>query len=135
MDGILHLEVLENAIKGNNFLHFVQGLLPRMNKWPLPNSVLIVDNVSIHKVAGIRELVEEYGAHLIYLPPYSPDFNPIELAFSTIKMWLRMNRDPVNQGIESEDGMVYNLFWEAVHSVTAEHAKGWFKHCGYIHDQ
>ncbi|KAH9979728.1 hypothetical protein BJV77DRAFT_924256, partial [Russula vinacea] len=49
MDGILHLEVLENAIKGNNFLHFVQGLLPCMNKWPLPNSVLVVDNVSIHK--------------------------------------------------------------------------------------
>jgi DDE superfamily endonuclease len=135
MDGILHLEVLENAITGNDFFRFVQGLLPCMNKWPLPNSVLVVDNASIHKVAGIRELVEEYGARLLFLPPYSPDFNPIELAFSTIKTWLRMNRDRVNQGIELEDGTVYNLFWEAVHSVTEEHAKGWFKHCGYIHNQ
>jgi transposase len=68
---------------------FIQGLLPHMNKWPLPNSVLVVDNASIHKVAGIREMVEEQGARLLFLPAYSPDFNPIELAFSTIKAWLR----------------------------------------------
>lgn len=103
-----------------------------MNKWPLPNSVLVVDNASIHKVAGIRELVEESGMRLLYLPPYSPDFNPIELAFSTIKGWLRTNRDRVNQEFGSEDGVVYNIFWEAVYTVTAEHAKGWFKHCGYV---
>lgn len=135
LDGILHLEVLENAITGNDFLRFVQGLLPRMNRWPLPNSVLVVDNASIHKVAGVQELVEEYGARLLYLPPYSPDFNPIELAFSTIKAWLRTNRDRMNREMELEDGMVYNVFWEAVHAVTAEHAKGWFKHCGYILDE
>ncbi len=134
MDGILHLEVLENAITGNDFHRFVQGLLPLMNEWPLPNLVLVVDNASIHKVAGIRELVEERGARLLYLPAYSPDFNPIELAFSTIKAWLRTNRDHVNQELESEDGTVYDVFWEAVHTVTAEHAKGWFKHCGYTLD-
>ena len=67
-----------------------------MNEWPLPNSVLVIDNASIHKVTGIREMVEERGAHLLYLPAYSPDFNPIELAFSTIKTWLRTNRDRVN---------------------------------------
>ena len=67
-----------------------------MNRWPLPNSVLVVDNASIHKVAGIRELVEESGMRLLYLPAYSPNLNPIELAFSTIKGWLRANRDQVN---------------------------------------
>ena len=103
-----------------------------MNEWPLPRSVLIIDNASIHKVAGIREMVEERGARLLYLPAYSPDFNPIELAFSTIKTWLRANRDRVNQELDAEDGVVYNVFWEAVHTVTAEHAKGWYKHCGYI---
>lgn len=81
-----------------------------MNKWPLPNSVLVVDNASIHKVAGIRELVEESGMRLLYLPPYSPNFNPIELAFSTIKGWLCTNRDRVNQEFGSEDGVVYNIF-------------------------
>ena len=131
LDGMLHLEVVENAITGDVFRRFVQGLLPRMNAWPLPNSVLVIDNASIHKVAGIREMVEERGARLVYLPAYSPDFNPIELAFSAIKAWLRLNRDHVNQELESENGMVYNALWEAVHSVTAEHAKGYFKHCGY----
>ncbi|SRR6266404_4890515 len=129
LDGIMHLEVVENAITGNVFREFVAGLLRRMNKWPLAHSVLVVDNASIHKVAGIREMVEEHGARLVYLPAYSPDLNPIELAFSSIKAWLRANRDRVNQ--ELETGTVYDAFWEAVHTVTAEHAAGWYKHCGY----
>ena len=131
LDGIIHLEVLDKAISGNDFRRFVQGLLPRMNEWPLPRSVLIVDNASIHKVAGIREMVEERGARLIYLPAYSPDFNPIELAFSKIKAWLRTNRDHLNTELDSGDASVYSSFWEAVHSVTVEHARGWYKHCGY----
>src|ERR1700677_2373044 len=102
-----------------------------MNKWPLPNSVLVVDNASIHKVAGIQELVEERGAHLLYLPSYSPDLNPIELAFSSIKAWLRANRDHLNQNLA---GSVYDALWQAVHSISAESAKGWYKHCGYIQD-
>ncbi|KAI0001614.1 hypothetical protein BJV77DRAFT_904211, partial [Russula vinacea] len=59
MDGILHLDVLENAITSDNFRSFVRGLLNHMNKWPLPNSVLVIDDASIHKAARIRELVEE----------------------------------------------------------------------------
>jgi hypothetical protein len=133
LDGILHLDVVENAVTGAAFRQFVEGLLPRMNKWPLPNSVLVVDNASIHKVAGIRELVEQHGMRLMFLPSYSPDLNPIELAFSSIKAWLRANRDRVNQAMESEDGSVYNALWQAVHSVTPEKARGWYKHCGYQH--
>ena len=62
LDGILHLEVVENAITGNDFHRFVEGLLPRMNKWPFPHSVLVVDNTSIHKVEGIHRMVEDHGA-------------------------------------------------------------------------
>ena len=102
-----------------------------MNEWPLPNSVLVVDNAAIHKVAGIRELVEGCGAHLLYLIVYSPDFNPIELAFSSIKVWLRTNRARLNVEFEIEDGSIYNTIWEAVYSVTADDAKGWYSHCGY----
>lgn len=131
LDGILHLEVVENAVTGAAFRRFVEDLLPRMNKWPLPNSVLVVDNASIHKVAGIRELVEGHGMRLMFLPSYSPDLNPIELAFSSIKAWLHANRDHVNQEMESETGMVYNALWQAVHSVTPDKARGWYKHCGY----
>jgi transposase len=131
LDGILHLEVVENAVTGASFRRFVEGLLPRMNKWPLPNSVLVVDNASIHKVAGIRELVEGHGMRLMFLPSYSPDLNPIELTFSSIKAWLRANRERVNQEMEAENGTVYNALWQAVHSVTPEKARGWYKHCGY----
>ena len=131
IDGIIHLEVLDNAVTGADFHHFVQNLLPCMNEWPLPNSVLVVDNASIHKVAGIRELVEEHGARLLYLPSYSPDLNPIELAFSSIKAWLRANQDHLNQNLA---GSVYDALWQAVHSISAESAKGWYKHCGYIQD-
>ena len=131
LDGILHLEVVENAITGNIFHQFIQGLLPQMNEWPLPNSVLIVDNAVIHKVAGIRELVEGHGACLLYLPVYSPDFNPIELAFSSIKVWLCANHTCLNAEFEIEDSSIYNAIWEAVYSVTADDAKGWYSHCGY----
>ena len=131
LDGILHLEVVENAFTGTAFCRFVEGLLPHMNKWPLPNSILIVDNTSIHKVAGIRKLVEEHGMRLMFLPSYSPNLNPIELSFSSIKAWLRTNRDEVNQEMESENGTVYNVLWQAVYSVTPEKARGWYKHCGY----
>src|SRR6266702_3652301 len=99
LDGILHLEVVENA--------------------------------AIHKVAGIRELVEGHSARLIYLPLYSPDLNPIELAFSSIKAWLHANRACVNVDLETGNGNVYDAFWEAVHSVTVDDAKGWYNHCGY----
>ena len=132
LDGILHLEVVENAVTGADFRRFVEGLLLQMNEFPLPNSVLVIDNASIHKIDGIRELVEDRSARLLYLPSYSPDFNPIELAFSTIKQWLRLNRDHVNQELQSRDGRIYDIFWEAIHSVTAEQARGWYKHCGYV---
>ena len=135
LNGILHLEVVENAVTGADFCRFVEGLLLQMNEFPLPNSVLVIDNASIHKVDGIWELVEDRGACLLYLPSYSPDFNPIELAFSTIKQWLRSNRDCVNQELNSGEGGVYNVSWEAVHSVTADQARGWYKHCGYIVDE
>jgi transposase len=131
LDGILHLEVVDKAITADDFRRFVQGLLPLMNEWPQPRSVLVIDDASIHKAARIREMVEERGARLLYLPANSPDFNPTEHAFSTIESWLRSNCDGVNQETESKNGAVKDAFSEAVHSVTAEDAKGYFRDCGY----
>lgn len=131
----MHLEILENANTGDNFCRFVEGLLPQMNAWPPPHSVLVVNNVSIHKVAGIQELVEETGVHLFYLPVYSPDYNPIEFTFSMIKVWLHSNCERVNQQYEAEGGMIYDISWEVVHVVMVEHARGWYKHCGYTVDE
>lgn len=129
LEGILHLEVTKDAITEDFFRQFVQGLLPHMNKWPLPNSVLVIDNAKIHKVAGIRDMVEECGARLLYLPSNSPDFNPIESAFPKIREWLHTNHDHVDQ--ELENGTARDVFLKGIRSVTAEHVKRWYKACGY----
>jgi hypothetical protein len=132
LDGILHAEVLDHPISGADFLLFVQGLLECMQPWPLPNSVLVMDNVAIHRVDGVHEMIKAHGSHLIYLPAYSPDLNPIEEAFSSIKAWLRGHRDYILDEIEGDGGDPYRVIWDTIYSVTPEDAYGWFQHCEYI---
>jgi DDE superfamily endonuclease len=71
---------------------------------------------------------------ILYLPPYSPDFNPIEEAFSVIKAWIRRIRAFVRGELSGEDGCnPYEMLWKAVFSIaTPENAEGWFHDCGYI---
>jgi hypothetical protein len=71
---------------------------------------------------------------LLYLPPYSPDFSPIEEAFSAIKAWIHSNRDYVHGELSGKATCdSYEMLWEAVFSaVTIEKAHGWFKDCGYL---
>lgn len=59
LDGVIHLEVIDRAFTGHKFTNFIRGVLDQMQPWPLPNSVLVMDNARIHKVPGIREMVEE----------------------------------------------------------------------------
>ena len=132
LDGILHSEVFNHTITGADFCIFVAGLLNRMQPWPLPNSVLVMDNVAIHKVDGIWEMIEEHGARLIYLPAYSPDLNPIEEAFSSIKVWLHANCNYVLSEVEGHGVDPYRVIWEAIYSVTPEDAFGWYQHSEYI---
>jgi len=90
--------------------------------------VVVLDNCSIHHDEDIRELiVEECGAHLIYLPPYSLDFNPIEEAFSAIKAWLRRN-----EGMMTEEDPIPWLVFQASAAIMADDALGWFADCGYM---
>lgn len=70
------------------FHDFIEGLLDRMQPFPAPNSVIVMDNARIHKNPHIVELIEEHGMHVLFLPPYFPDYNPIELAFSVIKAYV-----------------------------------------------
>jgi transposase len=78
--------LFEGAMDGEMFLAWVrQGLIPSLQ----PGDVVILDNLATHKVAGVRESLEAVGARLLYLPPYSPDFNPIENMWSKIKQILR----------------------------------------------
>ncbi len=78
--------VLDGPINGVWFQAYVeQVLVPTLSK----GDVVVMDNLGSHKAAGVREAIEAVGATLLYLPPYSPDFNPIEKAFSKLKALLR----------------------------------------------
>ena len=78
--------VLDGAMDGELFLLWVQTQLVPVLR---PGDVVILDNLPAHKPKAIREAIEAAEAELVFLPPYSPDFNPIELAFSKLKTWLR----------------------------------------------
>ena len=86
--------------------------------------VVIMDNLSAHKPARVRELIEERGCELIYLPAYSPDFNPIEEAFSKIKGMVRQ------AGARTKNALV-EVLGEALSAVSARDAQGYFEHAGY----
>jgi transposase len=86
--------------------------------------VVVMDNLSSHKGERIKELIEGRGCELIYLPPYSPDFNPIEQAFSKIKNLLREARAWVYE-------MLVEAIGKALSAVTLEDSQGFFEHCGY----
>jgi transposase len=121
LDGMLASMTIESPTDGDVFLAFLeQALCPRLQ----PGQLVILDNLGAHKVAGVRELVEGRGACLLYLPPYSPDFNPIEQAWSKIKQQLRTTKARVVDVLQQAAA-------EAIASITAENAVAWFRHCGY----
>jgi transposase len=112
---------IESPTDGDVFLAYLEQVLcPQLQ----PGQVVIMDNLSAHKVSGVREQIEARGARLIYLPAYSPDFNPIEQAWSKIKQWLRSAKARTLEALES-------AIAEALAAVTAANALAWFSHCGY----
>ncbi len=92
-----------------------------------PGRVVVLDNLGAHKGDRVRELVEERGCKLLFLPPYSPDFSPIEEAFSKVKTLLR------KAAARTRGALVEAIGW-ALDAVTAQDARGWFGHCGYPFD-
>jgi transposase len=83
-----------------------------------------MDNLKAHKVAGIREAIEATGAHLQYLPPYSPELSPIELAWAKVKTFLRARAARTREALEQ-------ALTEALKTLTPRDAQQWFRHCGY----
>ena len=86
--------------------------------------VVVLDNLGAHRSGRIRELIEQRGAELVFLPSYSPDLNPIEEAFSKMKNTLR------KVGARTHEALVEAISW-ALSEVTPQDAAGWFGHCGY----
>ncbi|QRW09356.1 DDE superfamily endonuclease [Ceratobasidium sp. AG-Ba] len=133
LDGILHLEIVEGSFTGDLFSDFIDGLLDVMTPFPGPNSVIIMDNCRVHKNPEILERIVARGMLYDFLPPYSPDFNPIESAFSAIKYHIRRHGSLAREALTDDDTLEAKLFLtEAVYSVSAKDAAGWFRMCGYI---
>jgi transposase len=83
-----------------------------------------MDNLSVHKLAAVRERLEACGCRLWFLPAYRPDFNPIEHAFSKLKIYLRRVRARTRQRLQS-------AIATGLQRITAQDARNWFKHCGF----
>ena len=113
--------VVEGSTNGMVFQTYLEEvLLPTLKK----GQVVVMDNLSAHKGERVRQLIEAKGCELIYLPPYSPDYNPIEQAFSKLKSYLR------EACARSQDTLV-EIIGEALRTITVSDACGFFKHCGY----
>ncbi|KAF8694338.1 DDE superfamily endonuclease, partial [Rhizoctonia solani] len=145
LDGILALRVIEGSFTAESFWDFIKHLLTKMNPYPGPKSVIVVDNARIHQSAETLEMIEARGMQFLFLPAYSPDCNPIKFAFSKIKSSIRRDGEMMRmmmvaaQAAEFRpqgdpdyvDPDVLTRIYQYVYSVTAEDAWGWFKHCNY----
>jgi transposase len=121
LGGMVAAMTIESATDGDVFLAYLEQVLcPKLK----PGDVVVMDNLSAHKVAGVRELIEARGAELLYLPPYSPDLNPIEQAWSKLKQLLRGAKARTTEALEQ-------AIAQALATLTAANASAWFAHCGY----
>jgi transposase len=112
---------VDGAINGAVFKAWVEQHLVRELR---VGDVVVMDNLSSHKVAGVAEAVESVGARVLYLPPYSPDLNPIELAFSKFKKLLR-------DGAERTVDKLWDLCGRILELFTETECRNYLKHCGY----
>lgn len=120
-EGLLGELTITGALDGEAFEVYVTRILvPKL--WP--GDVVVWDNLSAHKRKRAQIWVESAGAQVIFLPPYSPDFNPIELAFSKLKASLR------SAGARTRAELDLALA-AALDTITGRDAEGWFAHCGY----
>lgn len=99
--------VIDGPMNGNTFLAYVEQILAPSLK---PGDIVVLDNLSAHKVAGVREAVEAAGARLLYLPPYSPDFNPIEQLFAKLKALLRKAAERSVEGLWNRIASLLDAF-------------------------
>ena len=90
-DGILLARIYQGSTDSDVFEDFLGELLQWCGRWPQPKSVLVMDNASFHRSHRVEELCAEAGVILMYLPPYSPDLNPIEEFFAELKAFIRRN--------------------------------------------
>lgn len=120
-DGMVAPLVIDGAMNGETFLAYVRQFLVRVLK---PGDHVIMDNLAVHKVTGVRAAIESAGARVMYLPPYSPDLNPIEMAFSKLKALLRKAAERTVEKLWDRIGSLIPAF-------TAQECRNFMTHQGY----
>lgn len=119
--GIVAPMVIKGAMNGEAFLAYIeQCLVPTLRR----RDIVVIDNVSFHKVAGVEEAIQAGGAELRYLPQYSPEFNPIELVFHPLKAILRKAAERTIEGLQRRVGSF-------VRALEPAECIGYFRHAGY----
>jgi hypothetical protein len=128
IQGVLDLRIVRETVAGNDFVTFVENqLLPNLMNFNgyNSNSIVILDNCSVHHVSGVADSIESVGALCHYLPPYSPDFNPIELLFSKVKLMIKQMEVELSETMDIE-----TIVLAAFSTVSPEDCRGWIKSCG-----
>lgn len=122
MDGLGAVMSLQGAVDRAAFRTYVRDLLcPSLR----PGQVVVLENLSAHTTEAVRALIEAVGCRVLFLPAYSPDYAPIEQAFSKLKEALRAIGARTQEALEAAISTV-------IDTITAENARGWFAHCGYL---
>jgi len=120
-DGLTAPLVVDGAINGEVFLAYVQQqLVPTLRK----GDIVVMDNLSSHKVVGVRKAIESAGAKILYLPPYSPDLNPIEMVFSKLKTLVRKAKMRTMETLWKKLGELCDRF-------PPQECQNYFRHAGY----
>jgi transposase len=120
-EGVLAAASIDASTDGDVFRSFIIDMLvPSLR----PGQVVVMDNLAAHKVAGILQAIEAVGCRVIYLPPYSPDFSPIEPMWSKVKQTLR------TIGARTLDTLG-DAITAALKTITTPDCQGYFRHCGY----
>jgi len=119
LSGMIATMTIEEPTDADIFLAFIEQVLcPALR----PGDLVVMDNLSSHKVPAVRQLLENAGAELLYLPPYSPDLNPIEKAWAKLKQLLRAAQARTSQALEQ-------AIADALKLITPDNAKAWFRLC------
>ena len=124
LDGMTAPLVLDGAMGGPAFMAYVeQVLVPTL----APGDIVVMDNLPAHKLAGVRTAIEAVGAKLLYLPPYSPDFNPIEMAFAKLKSYLKKAAARTKQDL-------WDAIGRGIDAFTPAECVNYFAAAGYDRD-
>ncbi|AMJ64718.1 hypothetical protein AXW84_04190 [Hymenobacter sp. PAMC 26628] len=119
--GLGAVQVLKGALPQRSFaLYVAHCLAPTLR----PGDVLVLDNLAVHKIGGLRAWLAGRGVEVLFLPPYSPDFSPVEQAWSKLKTKLRACVARSYEALQA-------ALREAVDWITGQDARNWFDHCGY----